>query len=603
MTAKLIAEEGILKGQVLSFEAGEEWVIGRDPEQCEFTLEDPSTSRRHLLCRTTAEGFQVENLSATNPIHVNQEEIEAPRVLHHGDEIVIGGSVWRFYQEIAAQIENGEIEEDSAALEQDPATAEKTERDTVFEEEEETDLDEPSLAEVDFDLSDTNPWLLKVIDGPNNGAEFSMQSDASYILGSDPTKCDIVFHDVSVSRNHSKLIIAPDGSLRIEDLNSSNGTVIDGKAIEDAQAIEPNTLVSLGTTTFVVFNREDEQHTVISPLLPAIVKVLQKEEDLEEPSSEKDERKPTSDNTLKAEAIPEDKTPMGTLVLLSVITGLFLIIGMGTALLFRSEEIVTPHVNTESILTEILSPHEAINSSFNKTTGRLLLIGHVLTAVERNQLLYDLDALSFVHTIDDNVIVDEFIWQETNQVLSKNTSWKGVAIHSPAAGRFVLSGYLTTRKQAEDLSDYMNKNFPYLELLERRIIVEEEIITQINTLLRTNGIRDVAVAVINGEVTLSGNIGSGQRTNFETIIEQISEMQGVRILKNFVAELEIEEAVINISDNYPVSGSSTQNGEISVFIKGRILSKNDILDGMRITEIRPGAIFLEKDGVKYRIDY
>ena len=603
MTAKLIAEEGILKGQVLSFEAGEEWVIGRDPEQCEFTLEDPSASRRHLLCRTTAEGFQVENLSSTNPIHVNQEEIAAPRVLQHGDEIVIGGSIWRFYQEIAAKIENGELEENSSVQEETPTTDEGEARDTIFEEEGETDLDEPSLAEVDFDLSDTNPWLLKVIDGPNNGAEFSMQSDASYVLGSDPTKCDIVFHDVSVSRDHSKLTIAADGSLHIEDLNSSNGTVIDGKAIEAAQSIEPNTLVSLGTTTFVVFNREDEQHTVISPLLPAIVKVLQNEEGAVENSTTTDEGKSPSEETQKAEAVPEGKTPMGTLVLLSVITGLFLVIGMGTALLFRSEEVVTPHVNVQSVLTEILSPHEAINSSFNKTTGRLLLIGHVLTAVERNQLLYDLDVLPFVHTIDDNIIVDEFIWQETNQVLSKNPSWKGVAIHSPTAGRFVLSGYLTTRKQAEDLSDYMNKNFPYLELLERRIIVEEEITTRISTLLRTSGIRDVAVAVVNGEVTLSGNIGSGQRTAFKTIIEQASEMQGVRSLKNFVAELEIEETVINITDDYPVSGSSTQGGEVSVFIKGRILSKNDIIDGMRITEIRPGAIFLEKEGIKYRIDY
>ena len=71
MAAKLVAEEGALKGLVLSLEDGDQWVIGRDPDACQLLIEDPSTSRKHLVCKTTPKGIVVENLSETNPIQVS----------------------------------------------------------------------------------------------------------------------------------------------------------------------------------------------------------------------------------------------------------------------------------------------------------------------------------------------------------------------------------------------------------------------------------------------------------------------------------------------------------------------------------------------------
>jgi hypothetical protein len=40
-----------------------------------------------------------------------------------------------------------------------------------------------------------------------------------------------------------------------------------------------------------------------------------------------------------------------------------------------------------------------------------------------------------------------------------------------------------------------------------------------------------------------------------------------------------------------------------VVINGRILRKGDSLDGMLITTIQSNVIYLEKGGVKYRIDF
>ncbi len=63
MSAEFIAEEGVLKGLILSLEKGEEWSIGRDPEQSTLVIEDPKVARKHLICRKTEEGYVVESLA------------------------------------------------------------------------------------------------------------------------------------------------------------------------------------------------------------------------------------------------------------------------------------------------------------------------------------------------------------------------------------------------------------------------------------------------------------------------------------------------------------------------------------------------------------
>lgn len=616
MAAKLIAEEGILKGLVLSMEGGNQWIIGRDPDACQLLVEDPSASRRHLICRTTPQGIVIENLSSTNPIHVNEEEVKEPRLLHHGDTVTIGTGTFRFYNDIAAHVDH--IPTNANPTKEQGEENMQERHDTIFDENDSQE-EKVTLAEINLDLMDVSPWLLKVVSGPNSGAEFSMQPETSYVIGTDPATCDIVFNDVSVSRQHARLSIGKESQLMIEDLKSRNGVAIEGKTIQGKQPLSPNTLVSVGTTTFIVYDREGERQTIISPLLPAIVKVLQQEEEkkLEEnkktkiaQETEKEETKtppvlsPSVEVTSDVQKKERSLFSFGTLIFITIISGVFIVVGMGTAMLFKGEQIESPRIDVNQELANVLAPYPNVQQSFNKTTGRLLLVGHVLTAVDRNELLYNLQTLPFVRMVDDNIIIDEYIWQETNQVLSKNPNWKGVSIHAPTAGHFVITGYLQTRKQSEQLFDYLSQNFAYLDLLEKRIVVEEDVVTQVNAYLQDSGLHDIVVKMNNGEVALSGNILSNQHQELDRLFDTVKAIPGVRSVKNLVTELPTEEAVLNITQSYPVTGSSTQkNGNINVVIRGKFLSKNDVLDGMIIKDIQPNAIYLEKDQVKYRIDY
>ena len=690
MAAKLIAEEGALKGLVLSLDEGDQWVIGRDPDACQLLVEDPSASRKHIVCRNTPNGIVVENLSDTNPAQVNDEEIKQPRLLHDGDSVKIGGGTYRFYSETTtpvfndnpadsqeeerngvegpaviepaaeednapeapaaneapeeeqvpaaenrppeqAQIEEGpltEAEPDkpaTATMEQPSAPSEAPPEqpkpeDVQFEEEEarhDTIFEEgdanAEIAEINFDMTDTGRWLLKVIGGPNNGAEFSMQNGTAYLIGTDPNSCDIVFHDTSVSRQHARITIAADDTMFIEDLKSRNGTLVDGEPVKMKQPLATNTLVSMGTTSFIVFDREGEMQTIISPLLPSIVKMLQKEEPKKDEASAPSQSMP---QVVKEEPKPEAPPPLpphekvhnalGAFILIGIITGMLVIVGVGISGLFRSEPVViTEQVDTTKDLSQAMAPFPSVKYTFNKATGRLMLVGHVLTASDKNQLLYNLQGLNFIKNIDDSgVVIDEYVWQELNPILAKNPNWKGVNIHSPSPGNFVLSGYLQTRKQADQLSDYISGNFPYLDLLHKRIVVEEDVIASVTNALQNHGIKDISVQMNNGELTLTGGVPPAKISDLNQLVNEFKQIPGIRGVKNFVNEMAPEQSMINISDKYEVTGYSHQGaGNVNVVINGRILTRGDGLDGMTITSIKPNVIFLEKDGTKYRIDY
>jgi type III secretion system YscD/HrpQ family protein len=602
MAAKLVAEEGVLKELVLLFDQGSEWIIGRDSEACQLLIEDPSASRKHALCRQTAEGIVIESLSVTNPIWVNDEELTAPRLLQQGDRVKIGDTVFAYYADDIAYLMEEPINTPSEPV----IDQEEKELDqpinTLFGDEEAAGKE--ALANVNFDLVDTGRWLLKVVSGPNSGAEFPMQAGGSYLVGTDPNTCDIVFYDTSVSRQHLRITVSDADVLTIEDLKSRNGTRVDGEMLEGSKLLPPNTYVSAGTTSFVIYDREGAMQTLISPLLPSIVKALKKEEGIAGPLSD-EEKEAVERDAIKAPAAVSQSS--GAFIILWILIGLFAVAAVGISTLFIHEQaVVEPDVDTEKALEEAFAPFPSVKYSFNKVTGRLLLVGHVLTASDRNRLNYSLQGMKFIKDIDDGgVIINEYVWREINQVLADNPNWRGVTVYANTPGHFILSGYLETRKQADEVWEYMSRNFPYLDLLENKIVVEEDVLTIINKALRSKGFTAVAAKMGNtGELILSGNIAAGKEAVYNELLAQFKDVAGVRDIQSFVSEASQGEAVVNITGQYTVSGFSRLNGgQLSVVINGRILTEGDMLDDMTITKIQQNAVFLLKDGVMYRIDF
>lgn len=318
---------------------------------------------------------------------------------------------------------------------------------------------------------------------------------------------------------------------------------------------------------------------------------------------------PTLLETPTSASPPPPKRQWGPYVIFTSILALFVLAGLGTTALFKVEPvIVQAQENQTEQIQQALKPFPAVRFAFNKANGSLLLIGHLATGAEKTQLQYNLQNLQnqkFIKSIDDSgIIIDEYVWQEVNSILSKNGAWKGISIHSPTAGQFVLSGYLQTRKQAEQLSSYISLNFPYLvDLIKNQIVVEEDIVHQIEVWLQQAQLNGVTVQMSNGHVTLSGAGLSENLGAIKQIITKTKQIPGVRAVTDAVQVQAQEAGIINLSGQYRVGGSSRAGDKFTVLIGGRLLSEGDDLGGRTITKITDKTVFLEQNGTKYRIDY
>ena len=84
-------------------------------------------------------------------------------------------------------------------------------------------------------------WVLSGFDAQGNRLRFSIDMRDTHagiqgwIIGRDPENADLAVASDSVSRRHARIFLS-DGDLWIEDLNSTNGTELNGKRLDQGRA-------------------------------------------------------------------------------------------------------------------------------------------------------------------------------------------------------------------------------------------------------------------------------------------------------------------------------------------------------------------------------
>jgi pSer/pThr/pTyr-binding forkhead associated (FHA) protein len=98
-------------------------------------------------------------------------------------------------------------------------------------------------------------WLLRALDGNDDRTlTFRLTAGAGKTVGR-AGGADFCIDAPLVSRVHCRVSVAEDGSVRVEDLESTNGTWIDGERITDAILAEGHRL-RVGRVEFVL-ERQD----------------------------------------------------------------------------------------------------------------------------------------------------------------------------------------------------------------------------------------------------------------------------------------------------------------------------------------------------------
>ncbi len=574
MTGYLICEDGPLSERIFTFDEGNDWVIGRDEDLCTFVLEDPMVSRKHLTISLDENNFYIKNESSTNPTLLNDQDIEDTMLLKENDLVQIGNNTFRF----------------TTSLPQ------KNEEEKEFKEEEKVAEKPEPLTLGSFPAHEgSSKWMIKVIAGPAIAAFFSLNPGFSYVIGSDSDSSDIILHDLSISKNHARITLSKDGEAAIIDLKSKNGVIVNGKKIEVDTLLEPGDIITLGTTSLLFIDAEKTRETIYSP---GITHPHVSEKSIFE---EQAEEKPVEEvvKTWKDTFIPTKHLAVAS------IFSVFICIGFISLLaLFKSSEVTTPTIDETKEIASALSHFENVQFNYNSGTSTLFLTGHVLTDIDYNELMYRLNNIPYIATIDNNLIIDESVYDNINQMLLKNPAWQSILMTARSPGHFILTGYIKDEGEKVALTDFLNKYFVYLNLLDNQVVVEDTLNTQIENLLISNGFANVVFQQNNGRVVLSGRAHEIHKDLFDKVALELEGVHGIRVVKNFVIFTTQSSAAMDITGKYKITGSSKfGNKSQFVLIDGKILGVNDKLDGMIITDILEQEVLLKKDGVKYKIDF
>jgi hypothetical protein len=107
-------------------------------------------------------------------------------------------------------------------------------------------------------------FQLVVRSGPTPGKIFPIMK-TEVIIGRDPN-ADILVNDAEVSRNHAVIRFNAEGYV-IEDLGSTNGTVVNGDRLAGPHVLKPGSIISLGEHISLLFEPQpviDPDATVVS---------------------------------------------------------------------------------------------------------------------------------------------------------------------------------------------------------------------------------------------------------------------------------------------------------------------------------------------------
>jgi hypothetical protein len=93
--ARLVVERAPGHRAGMIYDIGEGAILGRG-DAAEIRLEDPFASSRHA--RVAAQGgiVLIEDLGSTNGTYLNEELLQGPQPLHHGDRVRIGDSEFTY---------------------------------------------------------------------------------------------------------------------------------------------------------------------------------------------------------------------------------------------------------------------------------------------------------------------------------------------------------------------------------------------------------------------------------------------------------------------------------------------------------------------------
>ncbi len=225
--------------------AGSSLVFGRDAT-CDVVVSGKDVSRRHAEIVQTPKGYLVVD-SSTNGTFVNEARVEGQRLLARADVIRIGDENFRFYADAAQQAapnpKPGPTASPPPAAPQAPSSPAAPPK--------------PAPAPVGGGGGGGGAPVLGnflVRSGALKGQRLVVKTPVANIGRADYN--DLVIPDESVSTTHAKLQ-RREGVWVLVDLDSTNGTFVDGDRVKGESPLAPGATVRFGDISLVFEPTDD----------------------------------------------------------------------------------------------------------------------------------------------------------------------------------------------------------------------------------------------------------------------------------------------------------------------------------------------------------
>ena len=220
--------------------AGSSLVFGRDAT-CDVVVPGKDVSRRHAEIVQTPKGYLIVD-SSTNGTMVNDARVEGQKLLARADVITIGEEKFRFYADTASPPASSPPPGPAASAPEavsppSPAPAAREQLKETFH-----GVPAPVLGN----------FLVRA--GALKGQRLNIKTPVVNIGRADYN--DLVFPDESVSTTHAKLQ-RREGVWVLVDLDSTNGTFVDGERITGEAPLAPGATVRFGDVS-VLFEPTDD---------------------------------------------------------------------------------------------------------------------------------------------------------------------------------------------------------------------------------------------------------------------------------------------------------------------------------------------------------
>lgn len=261
----LIYKEGKITGEYAHDAKSREITVGRAPG-CTIRLDDPAVSRLHAIISFRDNHWVLEKKSGGGQLTVNGTDVQ-DAILLGGEEIAV--------DKFAVRVEMGAagaavgVDAPGGGLSADLAAAGAA-----------VEGDRTRFASVSANA------LFRFEPGSASVAEFMMRGEVA-VFGR-ASNCDVILTDKRASRKH--LEIRRQGlAFFIKDLNSANGTLVNGKKITEAELV-PGDVIEVGDNKcrFSIENKDyfekQEEFLPVPAHLAADVEVQQDPAALVDPS-------------------------------------------------------------------------------------------------------------------------------------------------------------------------------------------------------------------------------------------------------------------------------------------------------------------------------